>query len=654
MWRRRRIAIVVAAVLAGAGLLTGAQALGLDGPDSVAAVMESSLPNDTLLYDRTGTVLLADIQQPGGRHTDVTLQAMGRWLPEATVAVDDPGFWSEPGVDPGRLAGAALGSGGTASSITVRLVRLRLGAPAGVVARARAVALAVRIAATYPREQILDHYLNSLFYGNGSVGAEAAATTYFQVDAGQLDLAQAALIAGLPQAPAALDPLRHLDAALARQRQVLDAMVRSGAIQRADADRAAAEPLRVFGPTNAPVAASFVDLVQTTLRERYGAAILRGGVTAWTTLDWGLQQQAELAVAQALDPAGGETDASLAAIDPRTGDVLAYAQADQVTRGYDNGVLRVNPGSAFRVFTYAAAIASRRYTMVTPLADEPLSVSMPASGSRVPYTVEDFDLRSHGVCALRDCLGNGFNVPAVEMELGLGVAPVVEMARALGAPPLQIEVPGGSSNATAAPDSFGLSLTLGGYAETPLAMTAGLATLADGGTARAPNPLLEVTPARGRPLTLPRSEPAPVLDPGAAFIVSETLADAASRALAPGPAAPLAFSGRRVAAVTGTAELNYDTLVGGYTPSIAATVWAGRLYVPPGTLWPDGSVVAASAWHRFMQAALDQLGRGDEWYQPPAGVTPATVDGRPAWFLTGTSPATPAPALPPTAQVLGR
>src|SRR5262249_55056961 len=159
-------------------------------------------------------------------------------LPAATVADQDPRFWSEPGVDVGRLSQAGWDAvrgrtdGQTGSSIVLRLIRLRQGGPDGVVARARALTLAVRVAAAGPKAGILGAYLTPPPCGTGAVGVEAAAITYFQVDAGQLDLAQASLIAGLPEAPDRLDPLRHLPQARQRQRQVLDAMVHAGAVTR--------------------------------------------------------------------------------------------------------------------------------------------------------------------------------------------------------------------------------------------------------------------------------------------------------------------------------------------------------------------------------------------------------------------------------------
>jgi len=654
---RRWIAGAGALLLAAGCVAAGGHALGLDSPADVASVMRSGLPNDTLVYDRTGTVLLADLQQPGTQHTDVSLSAMGRWLPAATVADQDPRFWSEPGVDLGRLGQAGWDAvrsrtdGETGSSIVLRLIRLRQGSPDGVVARARALTLAVRVAAAVPKASILEAYLNSLPYGNRAVGVEAAAITYFQVDAGQLDLAQASLIAGLPEAPDRLDPLRHLPQARQRQRQLLDAMVRAGAVTRLQADQAFAEPLQLVGPATLNVAPDIVDQVAAELQARRPANVPARGFTVLTTLDWGLQQQAENALRQALaaNQFRKVTNAALVAVDPRTGQILALADAATSANQYTFALRLRNVGNSFRVFTYAAAIASGRYTMVTPVSDTPVRVD---SGSGQPaYRVVDFDQHDHGPCQLRDCLGNGLNVPAVLVELGIGTPALALTARALGAPAYQIQ-PDGTYTTRNTDASFGASLTLGGYPETPLQMAAGMATLAAGGVQRPPEAILRLSTADRGTIYQPRSGAGKqAYDARGAFIVSQMLADDSDRTQVYGSSSPLTLPGRHVAAVAGTSENFADALTMGYTPSLAATVWLGNADsrgMPPGS---DGVFVAAPAWRQFMQGALDQLGRGDEWYQAPAGVQAATVNGRQAWFLPGTSPATPAPPLPANVHI---
>jgi membrane peptidoglycan carboxypeptidase len=659
----RRIAAAVVIALLATGVAAGVHALGLDSPGDVQSVMRSGLPDDTLIYDRTGTVLLADIQGPGLQHTDVPLAAMGRWLPAATISVEDPQFWSEPGVDVGRIAGAAWdgvrgqAGGDSGSSIVLRLIRLRLGTPDGVVARARALALAVRVAAAIPKASILEGYLNSLPYGNRAVGVEAAAVTYFQLDAGQLDLAQAALLAGLPEAPTRLDPLRNLQQAKARQRQVLDAMVRAGSATRQQADQAFAEPLQLVGPATLDVAPEIVQRVLAELTVRFGPNAAIHGYTVLSTLDWGLQQRAELALRQALasNRIRRVTNAALAAEDPRTGQILALA--DAAANGSQYTYAAGNPrsaGNAFRVFTYAAAIAGGRYTMVTPISDAPITIT---AGAAPSYSPRDYDGRDHGTCELRTCLGSGLNIPAVVVELGSSVAAVAATARSLGAPAYQAQFAANGSVAFTTQNSdqsYGPSLTLGGYPETPLQMATGFGTLADGGVLHQPEAILRVsTSDHGAVYQARAGAGTRALDPGAAFVVSQMLADDANRALVYGLNSPLALPGRHAAAVAGTAEAFSDAWTAGYTPSLSAAVWLGNADYSLMTPGSDGVFVAGPAWHAFMQAALDQLGKGDEWYTAPAGVQAADVNGRQAWFLPGTSAATPAPALPSNVHTSG-
>lgn len=660
---RRLAAAVVLVLLAGAAL-AGAHMLGLDRPSDIQSVLLSGLPDDTLVYDRTGTVLLADVQQPGAQHVDVPLAAMGKWLPAATVAVDDPQFWSEPGFDVGRVARAAWdgargrSSEDTGSSIVLRLIRLREGSPQGVAARARSLALAVRIAAAVPKARILESYLNSLPYGNRAVGVEAAGITYFQVDAGQLDLAQAALLAGLPAAPGRLDPLRSLPLAKQRQRQVLDAMVRAGAVTRQQADQASVEPLSLVGPATLDVAPDIVTQALTELTARYGRDAATRGYIVRSTLDWGLQQQAQRALAQALDANRLRKvgNAALAALDPRTGQILALADAS--ANGSQYTYAAANPrsaGNAFRVFTYAAAVASGRYTMVTRIGDSAITVG--AGVGKPDYTVRDYDLRDHGPCELQACLGNGLNIPAVLVEMGTGVASVAATARALGAPPYQAQISANGALTFTNQSSdqlFGPSLTLGGYAETPLQMATGFGTLAAGGVLHRAEAILRVsTSDLGTVYQARAGAGTPALDPGAAFVVGQMLADDANRSQVYGPNSPLALPGRRAAAVAGTAEAFSDAWTVGYTPSLSAAVWLGNADHSLMTPGSDGVFVAGPAWHAFMLAALDQLGKGDEWYAAPAGVQAATVNGRQAWFLPGTSAATPAPALPSNVRTNG-
>src|SRR5215831_13599807 len=411
--RRAAVRALIGAAAAALVAIVGAGTAGLGGLSSAARLLAQPPPSDTVLYDRTGQVMLADLHTPGYQSYEVPFKAMGRYLPQATVAVEDANFWNEPGVSPRSMGRAAwtdvrahaVVEGG--STITQQLVKLRLvGDDHSITRKLREAALAMRISSEFSKEQILGMYLNATFYGNTAYGAEAASLIYFHVHADQLDLAQAALLAGLPQSPTRLDPLTNWDGAKERQRQVLDAMVRAHDVSRAEADEAWAEdlspPYHIFGPATTDLAPAFVNYVRDELAGIVGQdAVASGGLRVVTSLDWNLQQLAQGTITDSVNANRWRnlTDGALVSMDPPPGHVLALVgSAGNPTPGgdYDMAVGPPrNPGSAFKIFTYAAAIDSRRYTMVTPIQDMPITVRLPRSA---PYSPGNFGGRYFGAC----------------------------------------------------------------------------------------------------------------------------------------------------------------------------------------------------------------------------------------------------------------
>ena len=658
-WAGRVIAAVALATSALVALATGAALTGLGSVRNVDQLVSQPLPGDTLVYDRSGRVLLADLHSPGYRHYEVPLGAMGRYLPEATVAIEDANFWHEPGVSPLSVIRAgwndvrarAVVQGG--STITQQLAKERVvGDDPSLTRKLREAANALRISNRFSKQQILGMYLNATFYGNTAFGAEAASRIYFHEEASRLDLAQAALLAGLPQAPTQLDPLTRWDAAKSRQHQVLDAMVRNHDITQTEADQAFAEnlspPDHLFGPVSTDLAPAFVDYVSGELAGRFGQdAVNGGGLRVVTSLDWDAQQLAQRVVTEAVRANRWRdvTDGALASIDPSTGHVVALvgsAGPDGPGGQYDMAVWPPrNPGSAFKIFTYTAAIDSHRYTMVAPIRDAPLTIRQPGSP---PYAPQNYGRRYFGTCQVQECLDNSLNVPAVQVELGTGVQAVVHLARRMAAPPYQKH--GGGYTTGDPADSFGLSLTLGGYGETPIQMATGASVLAAGGALHQPEAILSVTSGTGRQAYSADDTATQVLDAGTAYIVSQMLADKTNRTRVFGESTPLTLEGHTAAAKTGTTDDFTDAWTVGYTPSLATAVWMGNADSHPMAEGSDGMLVAAPAWHTFMQGALDRLGKGDEWYAPPPNVDTEWVNGVPAWFLSGTSPTTVPPAPP--------
>ncbi len=633
-----------------------------------STVAERTLPSDTLIYDRTGGVLLADLHTPGFQHYEQSLSDMGKLLPAATVDVEDSSFWNESGVNAFSILRAAvvdlqqrrLVQGG--STITQQLVKLRVvGGQDSLTRKLKEAVMAMEVSGAYSKSQILEMYLNTIYYGNSAYGAEAAAKNYFHKDTGQLDLAQASLLAGLPDNANVYDPFRNWEGTKARQHVVLDAMVRNHAITQAEADAAYGEdispPNHMFHASSPNLAPGFVGWISSQLASKYGPnAPTEGGLQVTTTLDWKLQQLAQQAITDTVAGVGWRhvSDGSLVAVDPRTGQVLAMvgSAGPQAPGGQYNLAVWPprNPGSSFKIFTYTRAIESRRYTMVTPIRDAPMQVSIAGAS---PYSPANYDGRYHGTCQLQQCLGNSLNIPAVQVEMVDGVPTVAQLAADMGAPPY-LQTANGTYTNSASPDSFGPSLTLGGYGETPLQMATGVSVLAAQGVLRQNVGLLGVKNVSGN--VLQAASPAndkQVLDPSVAYIMSQILSNDANRAMTFGKGSDLTLSGRTVAAKTGTTDNFTDGWTVGYTPSLAAAVWMGNANFQAMTNGSDAIYVAAPAWHRFMQSALDVLGKGNEWYTAPTGVSAQSVDGQQAYFLSGTSPSTPAPALPSSVHLSG-
>jgi membrane peptidoglycan carboxypeptidase len=663
-----KIALVV--VVAGVGFLGSSSAYinyAAALPDA-HTITSAPLDEDTLIYSADGA-LLADLHpdnQP--QHYYESLDQMGRWLPAASVAVEDSGFWNEPGIDVFAMGRAAWVDWRTrqpvqgASTITQQLVKIRLtGNKTSLDRKVKEAVLAVQVEHTYTKRQILEQYLNSVDFSNNAKGSLAASRVYFHVDTKDLDLAQASMLAGIPQSPLYNNPFTNWEQAKRRQQQVLDAMVRTHQITQEQADEAYAEdlspPAHLFKATQQIVAAkSFVDWIEQQVAGLYGPqAVLGGGLHVKTTLDMQLQAEAEKAVTDQVSYGRthlNEGQGAMTAIDPRTGAVVAMVgSAGEGSRGgdydfsFDTQHPR-NPGSSMKMYTYTAAIASGRYTMATMIPDTPVSIN--AGPGQPPYQPKNYDLGYHGTLQLQQAMGNSYNVPAVKVEMTLGVPAVVNMARNLGAPPLFQH--GDLYTNDDPPNSFGPSLTLGGYGETPLQMATGAATLGAQGVYHQPYGIASITASDGTQIfgADPSRGARQALDPKAAFIMEAIMSNDQNRVRSFGPGSALTLPGRRVGAKTGTSEEFRDGWTLGYTPSLASAFWFGNADYTPMAPNADGIYTAAPAWHAFMQTALDTLkAPPDEWFAEPPGLGHAIVGGQPVWFLPNTNPNQPMPPLPP-------
>jgi membrane peptidoglycan carboxypeptidase len=664
-----KVAIVV--LVAGFGFLGSSSAYinyAADLPDA-HAIKSQPLDEDTLIWAADGT-LLADIHpvdEP--QHYAEPLDQMGKWLPLATVAIEDSGFWEEPGIDVFAMGRAAWVDWRSkqavqgASTITQQLVKLRLtGNKPTLDRKVKEAVLAVQVEHTFTKRQILEQYLNAVDYSDNSKGSLAAARVYFHKETKDLDLAQASMLAGIPQSPLYNDPIRHWDQARKRQLAVLNAMVRTHRITQEEADEAYAEdispPAHMFTPPPQVLAApAFVNwVVQDVLEPKYGErATLGGGLKVRTTLNMTLQHEAEKAVVDGVNLSRGRnvSQGAMVSIDPRTGAVFAMVgSADPNANGgqYNMAVWPPrNPGSSMKIYNYTAAIESGKYAMSTMIPDTPVTIA-----GIPPYSPKNYDLKTHGTCQLQECMGNSLNIPAVKVEMTIGVDRVVDMARRMGAPPwtrpFLADGSLGPYTADAPPGSFGPSLTLGGYGETPLQMATGAATLGAAGVYHQPFGITLIQASDGTEIFRadPNKGARQAIDPKVAYVMEQIMSNNDNRTMIFGASSvALTLPGRHVGAKTGTTDDFTDAWTIGYTPSVASAFWFGNPSFAPLTQGSDGIFVAAPAWHEFMQSALDSLREGDEWFPEPPGLGHANVGGKPVWLLPGTSANQPMPPLPP-------
>jgi membrane peptidoglycan carboxypeptidase len=646
-----------------------------DLPD-VHAIAANPIPEDTIIYAADGSEL-ADIHQNGVQHYWESFNTMGTLLPEATVAVEDANFWHEPGIDLQGIARAAWidwrhqQAVQGASTITQQLVKLRLiGSEVSVTRKIKEAILAVQLEHIYTKKQILEQYLNTVHFGNNAQGSLAAALIYFHKPTSQLDLAQASMLAGIPQSPLYNSPVANWDRAKVRQREVLDAMVKNHYVNQEQADDAYAEdispPTHMFIPGGQVFAApGYVGWITNELRTRYGDnATYGGGLRVYTTLSPTLQHLADGAVVGNVnnDRSKGITQGASVSIDPRTGAVLAMVgAADPNGPGgqYNMAISPRPPGSSMKLWTYTAAVESGKFTMTTPVVDSPITINMP--GQAPHYQPKNYDGRYHGTCVLQACIGNSLNVPAVKVELGTGIDRVLDVARRVGAPALAPYTTSQDETAYSDPHDpsvFGAALTLGAYGETVLQQATGAATLADMGVYHQPFGIARVVTNEGKeiqPQWDPNKSAKQVLDPRVAFIMAQILSNNNNRAMIFGLNSPLTLPNRRVAAKTGTTENYKDAWTVGFTPSLASAFWFGDPYNRAMQQGFDAVFAASPAWHAYMDEALGAMNAPpSEWYGAPAGLNVSgTSNGQPVYLLPGTRAGQPAPALPSWASSSG-
>ena len=495
------LATAISTVAAVGGTVEAYRRVNADLPN--AAVVTVDTFQTSRIYDRNGK-LLQEIEAPdGGWRTFVTIDQVSQYMIDATVAAEDATFWSHQGVEPmAILRGVTINISGEGSSggstITQQLARglypEQIGFDISVTRKFKEALAAVELDRKFSKQDILTMYLNQIFYGQRSYGIEAAAQTYFNKHASELNLAEASLLAGLPQAPSWYDPTVRMDQAKLRQRYVLDQMVKYHYITQQEADEAWNTPLQPQTRTSEVLGAPhFTQYVKDYVREKYGDdAFLKGGLQIWTSIDLDLQAQAEAIVQENMPflNAYRRNNAAMVVMVPYTGEVLAMVGSadfnDPTIGGQINYALaNLQPGSSIKPVIYAAAFESG-WNPATVVMDDTMRVETP--GAPEPYyEPKNYTGQSYGAVTVRTALSNSLNIPAVKAIQYAGVDHAYDLGRRMG---IETGMP-------ASPENYGLSLALGSGEIPLLEHTNVYATFANQGKFVAANPIVKITDSNG-------------------------------------------------------------------------------------------------------------------------------------------------------------
>lgn len=607
----------------------------------------------TKIYDRNG-VLLYKIFKDQNR-TPVSLSEIPPVVRYATIAIEDAEFYNHPGFSVRGILRAAIrnlrqGELTGGSTITQQLVKnALLSSEKTLVRKLREVVLAVKVELAFSKDEILEMYLNEVSYGGTAYGIQEAARLYFGKDVGQLTLAEAALLAGLPKTPTKYSPFgTNPERAFARQKEVLRLMLLNGFISKDQAKSAERQNLS-FAPEKTDIKAPhFVMFVRDALVTKYGEEVVaKGGLEVATTLDYRIQVLAEEAVKEEvkkLERLNVRNGAALV-LDTQTGEILAmvgsYDYFDKERDGNVNVTTRPRqPGSSIKVVNYSYALANG-YTPATILEDTPVTFKVQGLP---PYTPKNYDGTFRGKLTLRSALAESRNVPAVKVLASYGVAQMFEQGRKMGI------------TTWSDPYDFGLSLTLGGGEVTLLDLSRVYATIANYG--RKPNliSILKVTNYKGKVLeenecveykTACLQEQ--VVDPRVAYILIDILRDNAARTPAFGSKSLLVIpEHEEVAVKTGTSNDLRDNLAIGFNQKYLVASWVGNNDNSPMGRVASGVTGATPIFHRITSALLARE-PNHEWVVPRGlvQIPVCTITGtlsckgcptRSEWFLEENKP----------------
>lgn len=584
---------------------------GLPDPNRL---IERQVAQSTKIYDRAGETTLYEIHGAEKR-TMISLKDVPDNLKNATISIEDKDFYKHGGFSVWAIfrtivSDVLFGKSAGGSTLTQQFIKNSILTNEKTITRKiKEIILAYRLEKKFSKDEILQMYFNEIPYGSTAYGVEAASQKYFGKNARDLNLAESAILAAIPQAPSRYSPYGpNKDILLARQKYIIDLMVKYGYISKEQAEEAKNFKLDFKPQTDNIIAPHFVMYIKEILSDKYGEkTIEQGGLKIYTTLDLYKQKIAE----EIIYAKSGENEkkyqasnAALISIDPKNGQVLAMVGSRDYFNDDIDGQVNVTlqnrqPGSSFKPIVYTASFI-KGYTAETVLYDVVTNFSTDQSK---PYQPHNYDLKEHGPVTIRQALAGSLNIPAVKAIYLTGIDNVINLAKNLGYTTLNDK------------DRFGLSLVLGGGEVKLLEHTNAFSAFAREGVKHPIAVILKIEDKDGKILEEFQNEDEKILDPEIARVTNSILSDNSARAYVFGENNMLTLGSRPVAAKTGTTNDYHDAWTIGYTPSIVTGVWVGNNNNKEMKRGADGSVVAAPIWHDYMQKILGNT--PIEYFNPP-------------------------------------
>ena len=604
-------------------ILTKVAKIAKELPNPQQFVSSHQVSQSSKIYDRTGEILLYEIYSEEKR-TIVPFEKIPDYVKKATIAIEDKNFYEHPAIDWRALARAFLtnlikGSvvqGG--STITQQLAKNAfLSSEKTYERKIKELILAYWIEKKYSKDEILNLYLNQIPYGNNAYGIEAAAKAYFGKPAEELSLVESVLLASIPKAPTYYSPYgSHKDELMRRKDYILEQMLGIGFIDNEEFERVKDYQYK-FEPQNigSIKAPHFVMMVKDYLAEKYGENLLQnGGLKIITTLDWNLQQTAELVVkegAERNEKLYKGKNAALVAQDPKTGQILALVGSKDYFDVKNDGNFNVaaqglrQPGSAFKPFAYLTAF-EKGYSPQTIVFDLPTEFT--ADNQNCPLVVdfssklkecyhpENFDHEFKGPVNLKNALAQSLNIPAVKVLYLAGIEDTIKTARNMGITTLN-DI-----------SRYGLSLVLGGGEVKLIDLVNAYSVFSQEGIKHNQKIVLKIEGVSGELIESTADQAIKIIDSQYARLITNILSDdEARKPLYQGSFNLTTFEGRQVALKTGTSNDYIDAWTIGYTPNLVVGVWAGNNDNAPMQKQAGSILAALPIWNSFMNKTLNNF-----------------------------------------------